>query len=75
MAPVDNSDPAIKARIETQLHSQPDLDLRYVNVDVNSGVVTLSGMVSSIKDRNLIDNIARRTSGVDQVAVNLIVPE
>jgi len=73
--PVDTSDSGIKARLEFSLHSQPELDLKYLSIDVNSGVVTLSGLVGSYEDRDKIALIARRTKGVDQVIVNLIVPE
>lgn len=75
MDPADLSDAAIKARIETSLRGQVNLDLRFVTVDVDNRVVTLSGMVGSFRDRDTIHNVARRTRGVDTVIVNLIVPE
>ncbi|MBI5240473.1 MAG: BON domain-containing protein [Elusimicrobia bacterium] len=73
--PVDVSDPAIKARIETVLRSQPNLDLSHLSIDVDSGVVTLSGVLSSRQEQDLVTRIARRTKGVDQVLVNIIIPE
>ncbi len=73
--PVDTSDPAIKARIETALRSQPNLDLTHLSIDVDSGVVTLSGVLSSRAEQDLVTRIARRTKGVDQVLVNILVPE
>jgi osmotically-inducible protein OsmY len=73
--PIDTSDPAIKARIETALRSQPDLDLRALSIDVGSGVVTLSGVLNSRREQDFVTRIARRTKGVDEVLVNIIVPE
>ena len=73
--PVDLSDAGIKARIETALHSQPDLDLRYLTIDVDTGVVTLSGLVNTLREREVISRVARRTRGVDQVIVNVMIPE
>jgi len=73
--PVDLSDSGIKARIETTLHGQSGLDIRYVTVDVVSRVVTVSGIARTYEDRDRIARIARRARGVDQVIVNLLVPE
>jgi osmotically-inducible protein OsmY len=75
MEPVDLSDAAIKARIETTLRSQPNLDLRYLSIDVDTGVVTLSGVLNSRREQDLVTRLARRTKGVDQVLVNVLVPE
>jgi len=60
---------------ETILRSQPNLDLRSLSIDVDSGVVTLSGVLSSRQEQDLVTRIARRTKGVDQVLVNILVPE
>ena len=73
--PADYSDSGLKATIEAKLRSQPDLDLRFVTVDVNSGAVTISGMVNTFREKELIYRLAHRTRGVDQVMVNLLVPE
>ena len=75
MEPVDLSDAAIKARIEVALRSQPNLDLRYLSIDVDTGVVTLSGVLNSLREKDLVTRIARRTKGVDQVLVNVLIPE
>ena len=73
--PVDLSDAAIKARIETALHSQPDIDLRYLNIDVDTGVVTLSGVLKNRSEQDLVARITRRIKGVDQGLVNVLIPE
>ena len=75
MEPVDLSDSAIKARIEISLHSQPNLDLRYLSIDVDTGVVTLSGVLNSLREQDLVTRLAHRVKGVDQVLVNVLVPE
>ena len=72
---VDLSDAAIKARIETTLSSQPGLDLRYLSVDVDAGIATLSGMLKNRREEDLVTHIARRIKGVDQVIVNIAIPD
>ena len=71
----DYSDSGIKERLELDLRAKKGLDLRFVTVDVHSGVVTLSGMTSSYEERDTIGAIAKKLSGVEQVIVNLIVQE
>ena len=72
---VDFSDPGIKAHVEANLHARPELNLRYVTVDVHSHIVTLSGLVGSRDEKELIDRIARQTKGVDQLVSNLAIQE
>jgi osmotically-inducible protein OsmY len=72
---VNDSDPAIRARIEAQLRGRSDLDVRYVSIDVEHGVVTISGIVSSSEDIRTIDKLIKRTHGVDQLLNNLVVQE
>ncbi|MDE2489879.1 MAG: BON domain-containing protein [Elusimicrobia bacterium] len=72
---VDDSDPAIKARIEATLRGRTDIDSRYVSIDVNDGVVTLSGIVASPEQQRAIVRIARRTHGVEQTLDNLLLQE
>jgi len=75
MDPVDMTNAGIKARIESELRGQTNLDLRYVTLDVDNGVVTVSGMVNSFREKDLLYRIARRVRGVDQVIDNIIVQE
>ncbi|MFA6003209.1 MAG: BON domain-containing protein [Elusimicrobiota bacterium] len=75
LEPVDMTDSGIKARLELSLRSQADLNLRYVTVDVYSGVATISGLVNSQREKDLISRIVRQTRGVDQAAINVVVPE
>jgi osmotically-inducible protein OsmY len=71
----DLSDPGIKARIETELQAQPDLDLKYVTIDVNDGVVTVSGLVNSFAEKQVISRVIRRTRGVEQLLLNVVTQE
>lgn len=71
----DLSDPGIKARIETEFQAQPDLDLRYVTLDVHDRVVTVSGLINSFADKQTVYRIVQRTKGVEQVIINLVTQE
>ena len=71
----DDSDPAIRARVETALRGRKDLDIRYISIDVNSGVVTISGIVPSPDQVHIIDRIVKLTPGVDTLMNNLVVQE
>lgn len=73
--PLDMTDSGTKARIEFNLHSRADLDLRYVTVNVYAGVATISGMVNSQREKDLISRVVRRTRGVGQSEINLLVSD
>jgi osmotically-inducible protein OsmY len=73
--PEDDSDPAIKARVQLALQGRADVDVRYVSVDVNGGLVTISGLVPSPEQIDTIERIVKRTPGVDQVMNNVVVQE
>jgi opacity protein-like surface antigen len=72
---INTTDAGIKARLESELRSQPNLDISHVTIDVDVGVVTLSGMVNSSREKDVITRVARRIPGADQVIVNLVVSE
>lgn len=67
------TDPEIKASIETALKSEPDLDLKYVTIDVHQKAVTVSGLVNDYNDRSRLNRIVRGVPGVDQVILNVVV--
>lgn len=73
--PEDDSDPAIKARVEIALHGRKDVDVRYISLDVNNGLVTISGVVPAGEQIRLIERIVARTPGVEQVMNNVVVQE
>jgi osmotically-inducible protein OsmY len=72
---VDDSDAGIKARIEIALRGRKDVDPRFISVDVEHGVVTLSGIVPAPEQRVIIDRIVKRMSGVDTLLDNLLVQD
>lgn len=71
----DLSDHATKARIETLLRGRKDLDLKYVTVDVNTNVATLSGIVPNGDQLRAIRRLTAGVRGVDHVLNNLIIQE
>lgn len=72
---VDMSDQATKARIEALLRGRRDLDLKYVTVDVNSSIATLSGLVPNSDQLRAIRRLTAGVRGVDHVMNNLIIQE
>jgi osmotically-inducible protein OsmY len=73
--PVDTSDPGIKARIEAKLRGRPDLDIRYITVDVVDGAVTVTGIVPTRTQIREIDHLVKRTKGVEAALINLVLNE
>lgn len=71
----ENTDAAIKARVMASLQGQPDIDLRYVTVDVHDAVVTLSGIAANGEQSRAMNRIARSTRGVEQTMNNLLIQE
>lgn len=71
----DDSDPAVKARVEGVLRGRTDLELRYVTITVDQGLVVLSGMVPTQTQRRLAGSLAHRVPGVSQILNNLVVGE
>jgi len=71
----DLSDQATKARLEAILRGRKDLDLKFVTVDVNSNVATLSGIVPNGDQLRAIRRLAAGVRGVEQVMNNLIIQE
>ena len=72
---MDDSDPAVKARVEASLRGSAEVDARYVAIDVDHGTVTVSGLVTSIDQIRTVTQIIRRVHGVDTVLNNLAVQE
>lgn len=60
-----STDTRLDARVERELRQQPVL--REVAVSVRSGVVTLSGRVPDLTDRDRAETLVRRIEGVRDV--------
>jgi len=67
------SDIDIKRDVETELHTNPDIDATDIAVAVKSGVVTLSGYVRSYMQRWEAEKTAKRVTGVVAVANDIEV--
>lgn len=72
---VELTDPELKAAIQTALKSEPDLDLKYVTIDVHQRAVTVSGLVNDYDDRVRLNRIVREVPGVETVLLNVVVPD
>jgi osmotically-inducible protein OsmY len=73
--PEDDSDPAIKARVQLLLQGRKDLDIRYISVDVTNGDVEISGVVPAPEQVRTIDHILRLVPGVQSLLNNVVVQE
>lgn len=61
----------LAAKVQTALSLRKGVSLLGVSVQSEAGTVTLEGMVGSLKEKQLIAEIARETKGVEKV-VDLI---
>ena len=75
LSEADKSDPGIRARVEANLAAHRELDLRYVTLDVHSGVITLSGLVHSWDEKQAVEHIVNATGGFQQAVFNLAIQE
>ena len=82
MAPVDTpnlpnqsdvTDPAITAAVKTRLLADPDVAGLKIDVDTQSGMVTLTGTVKTAAEKAEAMSIARGTTGVKGVNDKLTV--
>lgn len=68
-----DTDPAIRARVETQFAAEPLVNQHQIAVESREGVVTLDGVVSSQDARQRAEELARSTEGVVRVINTLEV--
>ncbi len=67
------SDQWIHTKVKSSLVAEPKVAARNINVDVDHGVVTLKGVVSSGEERAAAVNTARAVHGVRKVIDKLHV--
>jgi osmotically-inducible protein OsmY len=67
------NDSWIKTKVGARLTTDPDVPRWKIDVDVQDGVVTLSGTVETMNDKREAEDIARRTEGVKRVVNELQV--
>ncbi|MBD3411029.1 MAG: BON domain-containing protein [Ignavibacteriales bacterium] len=73
VVPIEKSDAAVKARIETALMYNAAIDADGISVAVVNGVVKLEGEVKSYVERTLAAREARGTAGVKRIENNISV--
>ncbi len=66
-------DAAVARAVKTRLAADPSATLARIDVDSNSGVVALNGVVDTPADRARAEALARQVRGVDRVVNNLQV--
>ena len=66
-------DTVISTRINSALIAEKGIRSMNIDVDVNRGVVTLSGIVRGNAQKNKVMAIARKTAGVSRIVDNLVV--
>jgi len=69
--PVSIQDAQTAAQVKTALINDPDLGAKTITVDVNQGVVRLSGMVASQAEADRATALVRAVPGVRDVQTNL----
>lgn len=68
------NDPALEAKVQTELFRSPDVSKESVNVNVEEGVVYLRGEVESSEQREALIGQTREIDGVTQVESLLHLP-
>jgi hyperosmotically inducible protein len=69
----DDLDGEIRDRLQTLVEQDPDLREREIDVEVNNGVVTMTGGVRSPEEKTKAEQLARQLTGVRDVANGLDV--
>src|SRR5579863_9493343 len=71
----DNSDAAVSARVRQELRAHPGLNIQYLDLNVDNGLVTVSGIVDNVQQRDGIRKIIAGVAGVQGVVVNVLLHE
>jgi len=69
----DDADGMIKSRINDAVKADPQLSDRTVDVNVNNGMVTVTGEVNTAAEKERVGQIVKGTAGVRDVANELHV--
>ena len=57
----------LASKVDTALKLRKDIDASTIKVEAKDGVVTLSGTVKSVAEKNAVNAVAKSTTGVDKV--------
>jgi hyperosmotically inducible protein len=68
-------DAALLTSVKSALVADPVTEAGEINVDVNRGVVKLSGFVDSSKEKSAAGDIARKVDGVQSVQTDIAAKE
>ncbi len=71
--PAAIEDARLGARVKTALVNDAELGPRIIEVRVNGGIVTLSGLVGSAEEAERAISLARRVAGASEVRSQLVV--
>jgi len=66
-------DKVVGIKVKSELIASPDVDALHIDVDVNNGVVTLTGVLETAVMRDEAVRLADRLVGVKRVVNNLVV--
>jgi hyperosmotically inducible protein len=71
----DDADSLIKSRLNDTVKADPLLTERTIDFNVNNGMVTVTGEVDTVAEKEKVGQIVKATSGVRDVANELHVKE
>jgi len=71
----ESADDKLARRVEFELYSTKAIPLKTIQIRANSGVITLTGTVSSRAEKLLAELTARSVEGVHKVVNGLVAPE
>ncbi len=71
----ESADDKLAHRVEFELYSTKAIPLKTVQIHADSGVVTLTGTVSSLAEKLLAEKTAKSVEGVRRVVNSLAAPE
>jgi len=72
-AMIKKTDSQLQLDVLDELKWEPGVDHEKIGVSVDSGVVTLSGLVPTYSEKLLAEQVARRVKGVRAVAEDMVV--
>ena len=57
----------LASKVDTALHLRKDIDASTLHLSAKDGVVTISGTVKSVAEKNAVNAVATSTTGVEKV--------
>ncbi len=69
-----NEDEALLRRVEQKLHWERSVDAVHIRVHVHDGVVTLTGTVPNVMQKQIVENVLRNVAGCRALVMELALP-